>query len=116
MGRDEIINIITEICRSYTDILGRVILFGSFSRGEAKDNSDIDLYIEPKDTSVTTAKFGSNQRYRDFKFELYSMIPRSFDMLAYGGKRDLGNMKKSPLWTQIEKDGIVLYDQRTETL
>ena len=31
----------------YADILGKVILFGSYSRGEAGEQSDIDLYIEP---------------------------------------------------------------------
>ena len=39
-----------------------------------------------------------------------------FDLLSYGGKRDISNMRKSPLWLQIQKDGIPIYDQRAETV
>ncbi len=44
--RDVIIEKLRIICAAYSDILGIVILFGSYSRGEATGQSDIDLYIE----------------------------------------------------------------------
>ena len=116
MNREEVIRIISEICDSYADIIGRVILFGSYSRNEANVGSDIDLFIEPRDVSVTTARFASSKRYFEFRHDLHTMIPLPFDMLAYGGKRDLNRMKNSSLWKQIEKDGVVVYDQRTKAL
>ncbi len=116
MNREEVIEILKDICADYSDILGKVILFGSNSRDEAMENTDVDLYIEPKNASITTSRFRSNRRYCDYRKALHKMIPLSFDMLAYGGKRDLNNMKKTPLWAQIEKDGIVIYDQGAKTI
>lgn len=113
---EEVVKKLQEICSLYTDILGKVILFGSYSRNEQNSDSDIDLYIEPKDISMTTAKFGANSRYKDFKFALYDNFPNEFDLLSYGGKRDISAIKKSPLWEQIEKDGIVIYDEGTKAV
>jgi predicted nucleotidyltransferase len=113
---DEVVKRLQEICNLYTDILGKVILFGSYSRNEQNADSDIDLYIEPKDNSMTTARFGANKRYKDFKYTLYDSFPNEFDLLSYGGKRDIAAVKKSPLWEQIEKDGIVIYDEGTKAL
>lgn len=115
-SRDQLVEKLRSICSSYADILGRVILFGSYSRSEAKLGSDIDLYIEPKNPEITTARFGASKRYKSFKYDLYDTFPVGFDLLAYGGKRDLSSMRKSPLWKQIEKDGILVYEQRTETI
>jgi len=116
MGREEVIEKLRQICSSYTDILGIVILFGSYSRNEATTNSDIDLYIEPKEESMTTTKFGSHKRYKEFKFALYDSFSTDFDLLAYGGKRDLQSVRRSPLWKQINEDGIIIYDQRAKAI
>ena len=110
MDREQVIEKLKTICDSYSDILGRVILFGSYSRNEATNESDIDLYIEPISIEMTTAKFGSNRRYKEFKYTLYDGFNTEFDLLAYGGKKDLESIQKSPLWKQINKDGIVIYD------
>lgn len=116
MGKEEVIKKLESICGTYSDILGTVILFGSYSRDEANNESDIDLYIEPKDLKMTTMKFGANKRYKEFKFDLYNSFSTEFDLLAYGGKRDLQSIRRSPLWKQICNDGIVIYGQGTETI
>lgn len=116
MQRDEIIKKLQEICGSYSDILGRVILFGSYSRNEATSKSDIDLYIEPRDEMMTTSQLGGSGRYKEFKYALYDSFPCEFDLLSYGGKRDLQSVKKSPLWKQIEKDGVLIYDKRAKAI
>ncbi|MBE5848354.1 MAG: nucleotidyltransferase domain-containing protein [Lachnospiraceae bacterium] len=115
-NRDEVIKKLTSICDLYSDILGMVILFGSYSRDEATGESDIDLYIEPRDRDMTSSKFWSNKRYKEFKYTLYDSFPNQFDLLSYGGKKDLASIKKSPLWKQIEKDGVTIYDQRAEAV
>ena len=116
MERTETIRQIQEICKEYADVLGMVVLFGSFARGEQTDSSDIDLYIEARDENITTSALGKNKRFISFRNRMYSVFPQEFDFLAYGGRRDIANIKKSRLWNQIEKDGIVLYDKRTETI
>lgn len=114
--RDVIIEKLRAICENYSDILGVVILFGSYSRNEATSQSDIDLYIEPKSIEMTTAVFGASKRYKEFKYALYDSFSTQFDLLAYGGKKDISSMKRSPLWKQIEKDGVLVYDQRAEAV
>lgn len=116
MGKEDIVEKLKNICDEYSDIIGRVILFGSYSRGEENSDSDIDLYIEPVSIEMTTAKLGANKRYKEFKYALYERFSTEFDLLAYGGKRDIESMKRSPLWQQISKDGIVIYDQGTKTV
>lgn len=116
MKKEELINELRSVCDMYSDILGVVILFGSYSRDEASDDSDIDLYVEPKEVGLTTAKFGMNKRYKEFKYTLYDRFPKEFDILSYGGKRDISAIKKSPLWKQIEKDGVLIYDQRPKAV
>lgn len=116
MQKKDIVEQLKSICDRYSDILGTVILFGSYSRNEANDNSDIDLYVEPIDRSMTTSQFGANKRYKEFKCTLYDSFSTNFDILAYGGKRDLANIKRSPIWTRIMKDGVVIYDQGTKAI
>ena len=116
MSDEELIHKLKDICDTYSDILGTVILFGSYSRHESTEHSDIDLYIEPKDRSISSAKFGVNKRYKEFKFALYDTFSREFDLLVYGGKKELNGIRKSPLWQQIEKDGILIYEQRAKAV
>ena len=116
LDRNELIKELKEICIDYSDIIGLVILFGSYSRDEANEDSDIDLYIEPKDEKMTTAKLGTNRRYKDFKYTLYSKIPKNFDLLSYGGVKDSKRINSSPLWEQINKDGVLIYDQRAKAV
>ena len=116
MDRDQIIDELRIICKAYSDVLGLVILFGSYARGDNNQDSDIDLYIEPKDRQMTTAKLGENERYKAFKIALYNTFRRDFDLLSYGGKRDIGNIRKSSLWEQIKTDGVLIYDQRAEAV
>lgn len=103
--RNDVIEIISGLCQEYSDILGRVILFGSYSRGDGTEGSDIDLYIEPLDRMTTTGRYGTNRRYREFKYTLHEMIPLRFDMLAYGGKRELERMKKALCGNRLKRMG-----------
>jgi len=116
IARKDLIDKLQLICDSFSDILGMVILFGSYSRDDATDASDIDLYIEPRDSSMTSSKLWANKRYKDFKYMLYDSFSCEFDLLSYGGKRDLNTIRNSPLWRQIEKDGIVIYDKESKGL
>lgn len=116
MDRNSVISELRCLCQAYSDIIGLVILFGSYARGDYRADSDIDLYIEPRDKEMTTAKLGENDRYKAFKIALYNTFNTDFDLLSYGGKRDIGSMRKSPLWKQIETDGVLIYDQRAKTV
>lgn len=116
IDRQNCIERIGEICAEYADILGRVILFGSVARSENTETSDIDLYVEPLDLAMTSGKLEKNKAYREFRLRLFDLYDGKvdYDILSFGGKRDLQNIKASMLWDQIEKDGVILYDGRAE--
>lgn len=116
VDRQSCIENIGRICTEYASILGRVILFGSVARSENTETSDIDLYVEPRDLTMTSGKLEKNKTYREFRLKLFDLYDGKvdYDILSFGGKRDLQNMKGTTLWSQIEKDGVILYDGRTE--
>ena len=117
IDRTECIENLKKLCEEYSDIFGRVILFGSVARGDHTECSDIDLYVESKNPSITTSKLEKSSRLRKFEYALYHMYcDTEFDILTFGGKRDILSVKKTPLWNQIEKDGVVLYDQRSKVI
>ena len=116
IDRQNCIERIGEICAEYADILGRVILFGSVARNETTETSDIDLYVEPLDLAMTSGELEKNKAYREFRLRLFDLYDGKvdYDILSFGGKRDLQNIRKTMLWEQIEKDGVILYDGRAE--
>jgi predicted nucleotidyltransferase len=65
LNRDNVIKIISDISKNYSDIFGSVILFGSVEKGTNTESSDIDLYAEPIDKSITTGKFDKSTRLRE---------------------------------------------------
>lgn len=70
---DKIIRQITNIMIRYYDP-DKVILFGSFAKGTAHDNSDLDLLII-KETSVP-------KRYRGMDFRgIFAEFPISIDLV-----------------------------------
>jgi len=78
----------------------RAILFGSYAKGTATDNSDIDLVID------SHGKLIGLGFYRVLE-EVASVLGREVDMLEIS---QIG--AASPLWKEIEKDGVVIYDRQ----
>lgn len=72
---DEIKDRTAPIARAYG--IGRMSLFGSYARGEAKDDSDVDLYIE-------RGKLKSLLQYFAFVDELESVLGCHVDVVTTG--------------------------------
>ena len=75
----------------------RVFLFGSYARGEAAPNSDIDLRIDG----------GAIQDYFElsgFHQELEEALSASVDVLTTGSLED-------KFLTRISKEEVILYEQ-----
>ena len=76
----------------------RVILFGSYARGDASDTSDVDLIVE------------SGGKMRNSKIftlggDLLAVLPVRVDVY------DILEIKEtSPLYNNIKKDGIIIYE------
>lgn len=83
----------------------RIILFGSYARGEARPDSDMDLFIEmestkrPPDRAIAVS-------------EVFGLRPWPMDIVVYTPEevRRLHRVNGT-LLSVIEKEGKVLYEQ-----
>ncbi|MCL2513185.1 MAG: nucleotidyltransferase domain-containing protein [Oscillospiraceae bacterium] len=96
---DEIKYIVTPIAKKYD--VDRVLLFGSYARGEAKDTSDLDFIID-------------KGRLRGLKFagmlgDLQDNFNKNVDLLT------LSSLSVDDGYTnfrnRVEKDMVVIYEQ-----
>lgn len=86
----------------YGDALTKIILFGSQARGEATENSDIDILI-------VTKKYLSQQKKEEF-YHFISQLCLQYDVLISSIQmlEDLFESENSPLLLNIRKEGITL--------
>jgi predicted nucleotidyltransferase len=95
--------LIDELKKLYGDNLSRVILYGSKARGDATEDSDIDIMIvlkDVKDKSKELEKVIKLTTEIDFRYEtLISVTLQSEEEYL---------KKRSPLLLNVRKEGIVL--------
>lgn len=85
----------TPIAKAYG--IGRMSLFGSYARGEAKDGSDIDLYIE-------RGRLKSLLQYFAFIDELENVLNCHVDVVTTG-------IEDKQFLSAIMKEGVLLYEE-----
>ena len=95
--------LIDELKKLYGDNLSRVILYGSKARGDATEDSDIDIMIvlkDVKDKSKELEKVIKLTTEIDFRYEtLISVTLQSEEEYL---------KKRTPLLLNVRKEGIVL--------
>jgi len=76
----------------------RVILFGSYARGDAKETSDVDLVIE------SGGKM-KNRKIFALGGDILAVLPVRADVY------DILEIKNpSPMYENIQKEGVIIYD------
>ena len=75
----------------------RMYLFGSYARGEANDNSDVDIYIDK-------GKLKSLIRYFMFVEELEKELGCHVDVVTTG-------IRDEEFLKAIETEGVMLYEE-----
>lgn len=96
---DELKGIVNPIAKKYQ--LNRVTLFGSYAKGTANSNSDIDIYVEyaPKDNRPL---FWPGGLYNDIQ----SATDKEVDLLFQGFNRD---SLADGVYREILNTGVTLY-------
>ena len=81
----------------------KIILFGSYARNEADEESDIDIIVVYK----------TEKKFMDRLEELYMKwsIPKAVDILAYTPDEFMDMMKDNFFLNQAVKEGIVIYER-----
>lgn len=91
--------------------LKKVSLFGSYSRGEATENSDIDLYIVDSAESYKGIKCAVGAIYGDFE----DALGKEIDIVDAGAiKQGWNKWYVRALFKNIKNDEVVLYDYRDD--
>lgn len=92
---NEIKNKTVPIAKAYG--IRRMSLFGSYARGEEKDNSDVDLYIE-------RGKLKSLLQYFAFVDELEKVLDCHVDVVTTG-------IEDKQFLSAIMQEGVLLYEE-----
>ena len=96
MTIDEIKNIITPLVSPYP--ISRVILFGSYARGEAAESSDVDLIIDSEGRMNAFDYFGVAGL-------IIKKMPVSVDIFEL---REIN--RPSDMFDNINNEGVVIYE------
>jgi predicted nucleotidyltransferase len=97
MTIDEIKNIVTPIVSPYP--ISRVILFGSYARGEASERSDVDLIIDSEGKLSAFDYFGVIGM-------IVKKMPIKVDVF------ELDEVKRtSSMYGSISKEGVIIYER-----
>jgi len=103
MNRRQVEEIAAEIVEKFNPV--RIVLFGSHARGEAKDDSDIDLFVEME----------SDRRPPERAIEVnavFGLRPWPLDVVVYT-PAEVARLRKirGTLLSVIEDEGEVLYER-----
>ena len=95
---DEIRTIVTPLVEPFPVV--RVILFGSYARGEATEKSDVDLIIDSEGVIDSWELFGLIGR-------IVKKMPISVDVF------ELDEVKRpSDMFNSISNEGVVIYERK----
>jgi uncharacterized protein len=77
LSQQEILEELSKNLKVWKEKYGvkRIALFGSYSRGEQKDSSDIDVLVEFADKAMTF------DNYMDLKFNLEDLFQKPVDLV-----------------------------------
>ncbi|GHU91670.1 hypothetical protein FACS1894202_13520 [Clostridia bacterium] len=92
---EQIKDLITPVARNYG--VERVMLFGSYARGEAREDSDVDFHVDAGNVRDLFALSG-------FMRDLEETLGKKVDVVTSGGIRR--EFRK-----RIKPDEVVLYEQ-----
>ena len=92
---DQIKELLTPVARSYG--VKRVMLFGSYARGEASENSDIDLHVYCGNIRGLFELSG-------FRLDLVDAFGKEVDVVTHDGMR-------RRFYERIRNDEVLLYSR-----
>lgn len=102
---EEIRKKVVPIAEKYN--LKKISLFGSYARGEAKENSDLDFYVVDRKNSYDISEWG----YLNFYAELEEMFEKEIDIVtARTIKQNWDRWYTKLLYKNIKDDEVVLYE------
>ena len=101
---DEIKNIVAPIAKAYG--VQRVFLFGSYARGEAREDSDIDLLVDTSGTNLRTL-LSLGALYCD----LEAALQKPIDLITVSALEQRAQMPSEEMFKEtVMKERLNVYD------
>lgn len=98
---------ITELRKIYGSHLRQIILYGSYARGDFRQDSDIDIMILLDMTDLDLKAYGQKLSYMTYDFNLdYDLNIKPIAKSETHFKKWVVNY---PFYANIQKEGVVLY-------
>ena len=103
--REALAQFLSRLETAHGDVIRRVILFGSQARGDADEESDVDLLIVARDVE-------SAREIRDFYIQV---LPSWITILYYSEEEYREDQRlKPPLYVNIRRDGVELWNPEAQ--
>lgn len=98
---------ITEIKKIYGLHLRKVILYGSYARGDFGTNSDVDIMILLDMTEVELKAYSQKLSYMTYDFNLDNDL--DIKPITKSEAHFKKWMENYPFYANIHKEGVILY-------
>lgn len=98
---------VSEIKKIYGSHLQKVILYGSYARGDFKTDSDIDIMILLDISDVDLKAYSQRLSYMTYDFNLDNDL--DIKPIAKSEKHFEKWIVSYPFYANIHKEGVVLY-------
>lgn len=100
---EEIQSVIKPICEAYR--INEAYIFGSYSRNEATETSDIDFVVDTVDSNIV-----SLLDKMAFKKQLENLLDKEVDVILKSSLDNPSNRKRNPFFLKnIQEDMKVIY-------
>ena len=98
---------INDVKREFGDNLKKIILYGSYARGDYKSNSDIDIMILTSLDEKDIRKYEEDITDAAFEIQMYS--GKDISVIVKNEKQFYYWVGALPFYDNVQKDGVLLY-------
>lgn len=98
---------ISDVKKELGDSLKKIILYGSYARGDYKSNSDIDIMILTSLEEKDIRKY--EEDIADAAFEIQMCSGKDISVIVKNEKHFEYWLGALPFYNNVKKDGVLLY-------
>ena len=102
-----LMNYVETIKEIYGDHIDRIILYGSYARGDFREDSDIDIMILLDISDVEIKKY--RHRLSDVTYDFNMDYDTDIKPIAKNRDHFLHWLSAYPFYQNIDKEGVILY-------
>lgn len=95
----------TELSHLFNQKLRKIILYGSYARGNYDNESDVDILVIVNDKELSK----HNKVLSQIELELFNKYNLLFSIIPESEKYFLKNSKLLPFFRTVSAEGIVVY-------